>query len=219
MTSHGLALWGASSTRSMRVQWMFQEQGLEHDNHPIGSRTGETLTEDYGRLNPKRKIPTFQHGDAVLTESAAIALYLSETFPVPDDFYVPSDPMGRARLNEWCYFVMMELDAHTLYVMRRHDGLKEIYGAAPVAVASAEEYFLKQLNAVSGAIDPVDGYLLPEGFSVADILMMTCLDWARMYGIPLPDAWRRYQEHVGARPAYLRAFEINYPGRAVAEMR
>jgi len=38
---------------------------------------------------------------------------------------------ARARLNEWCFFIIAELDAHSLYLIRRHDGLKHLYGEAP----------------------------------------------------------------------------------------
>ena len=35
------------------------------------------------QLNPRHKIPVLQHGSFVLTESAAIIQYLSETFTDP----------------------------------------------------------------------------------------------------------------------------------------
>ena len=104
------------------------------------------------RLNPRHKIPVLRHGSLVLTESATIIQYLSETFPNSTQVYVPSDAVGRARLNEWCYFIMSELDAGSLYVVRRHDGLKQIYGEAPTAVASAKSYFLHNLDAMAARI-------------------------------------------------------------------
>ena len=92
------------------------ELGLEYEFHPIRSRTGETLSAEFLRLNPRHKIPVLRHGTFVLTESAAIVKYLSETFAKPDQFYVPTDAMSRAKLNEWCYFIMCELDAGSLDV-------------------------------------------------------------------------------------------------------
>ncbi len=203
----------------MRVHWMLQELGLAYDFKPIGARTGETQTAAYKKLNPKGKIPTLQHGALVLTESPAILTYLAETFDPPAGFYAPTDPVGRARVNEWCYFVSMELDAHTLYVIRRHDALSEIYGTAPDAVASAKEYYLKQLNAVAGRVDAAGTYLFGDAFSTADILFMTVLDWGRNYGIALPAVLTDYQQRVGKRPAYHRAFGLNYSDRTIAEVR
>ena len=50
--SHDLTLWGVGTSRTMRPHWMLLELGLEYDFHAIGSRTGETQTDEFMRLNP-----------------------------------------------------------------------------------------------------------------------------------------------------------------------
>ncbi|MCG8690102.1 MAG: glutathione S-transferase family protein [Minwuiales bacterium] len=219
MTAGKPLVWGIGTTRTVRAHWMLREFGVDYETRPIRSRTGETYTDEFLALNPKHKIPVLQHGSVVLSESAAIATYVSETFDPPAGFYVPANPAERGRLNEWCYFVISELDAHTLYVIRRHDGLKEIYGEAPVAVESAREYFLDQMNAMAGRVEAAGKYLFGDDLSVADVLLMTCLDWARLYHIPLPDILAAYQARVDDRPAYREAFEFNFPGLDIRKAR
>ena len=217
MADDKITLWGHGSGRAMRVHWVLQEFGLDYDVRPIQSRTGETLSDEYTALNPKQKIPTLQHGDLVLTESPAIISYIADSFDPPPGFNAPRDPVGRAKVNEWCVFVAMELDAHTLYVIRRHEGLPEIYGPAPEAVASAKEYFLKQLSAVAPRVDAAGNYLFGDDFSIADILLVTCLDWGRRYDIELPEPLYAYLQRAIERPAYQRAFELNYNGLRTLE--
>ena len=106
---------------------------------------------------------------------------------------------------------MTELDAHSLYLIRRHDGLKEIYGEAPEAVASAREYFLRQVNAIAGKVDSEGDFLLGNKLSTADIILMSCLDWAMMYEFELPRALVDYHRRVAQRPMYDRAMRLNYP--------
>lgn len=209
-----ITVWGVSSTRAMRVYWTLIEFSLDYDMRPIGARTGETQTDEYGKLNPKRKIPVLQHGDITLSESAAIATYLAETFAPPADFFVPRTALERARVNEWCYFVMTELDAHTLYLLRRHEGLAHIYGAAPEACASARDYFLKQVNAIADAVEAAGNYLMGDKLSVADIIFVTCLDWAIAYGFALPQPLLDYHARVAARPSYRQAMRVCYPERS-----
>lgn len=210
-TSDKIIVWGIGSTRAMRVHWTLAEFGLDYEVKPIRSRTGETQTAEYLALNPKGKIPVLCHGPLVLSESAAIIEYLTGTFPPPADFFVPTDATDRAKLYEWCFFVMTELDAHSLYLIRRHHGLKEIYGAAPEAVASAREYFLKQINAVADLVSAAGAYLMGNKLSIADIILMTCLDWAILYDIDLPPALRAYHERVAVRPKYQQAMRLTYP--------
>src|ERR1700683_1743003 len=104
--SHDLTLFGVGTSRTIRAHWMLQELGLEYESHPIQSRTGETVTDEFRRLNPRHKIPVLQHKSFVLSESAAILHYLSEAFPDLEKIYAPYRTQPRAALNEWCYFIM-----------------------------------------------------------------------------------------------------------------
>jgi glutathione S-transferase len=53
--------------------------------------------------------------------------------------------------------------------------------------------------------------VLDDRLSVADILLMTCLDWAVSCGISLPEPWSHYREQVAVRPAYQAALKKNFP--------
>ena len=207
---HDLTLYGIGTSRTMRAHWMLLELGLEYQSVPIQPRTGETLTEDFRRLNPRHKIPVLQHGSFVLSESAAIIQYLSENFPDASRLYVPRDPQARAELNEWCYFIMTELDAASLYVVRRHEGLTHIYGAAPTAVEAGKTYFSHNLEAMTPRIARAP-YLLGEQLSTADILLMTCLDWAAVSNLTLPPEVVEYRQRIAQRPAYRAAMRRNFP--------
>ena len=46
-------------------------------------------------------------------------------------------------------FIAMELDATSLYVLRRHEGLPEIYGEAPTANRAARDYFDRMIEAAA----------------------------------------------------------------------
>jgi glutathione S-transferase len=205
-----LTLWGVGTSRTMRAHWMLLELDLEYHFHPIGSRTGETLANEFKQINPRHKIPVLQHGSFVLTESAAIIQYLSEAFANPERIYVGSDNESRAALSEWCYFILSELDASSLYIVRRHEGLRHIYGEAPTAVKAAKDYFLHNLEAMAPRIVHGGPYLFGDQLSAADILLMTCLDWALSDKITLPEPVQQYQKRVAARPAYKAALTRNF---------
>jgi glutathione S-transferase len=209
--AHDLTLWGVGTSRTIRAHWMLLELGLDYVCHPVRSRTGETLSEEFMRLNPRHKIPVLRHKSFVVTESAAIIQYLSESFANPQQLYVPRDAEARATLNEWCYFIISELDAGSLYVMRRHEGLPQIYGEAPVAVEAAKNYFTHNLEAMAPRIAMQPPYLFGELLSTADILLMTCLEWALLTQISLPDPVSAYRQRIAQRPAYQLAMKKNFP--------
>ncbi len=204
-----LILWGTGTSRTMRPHWMLLELGQEYITRPIKARTGETLAPEFRRINPRHKIPVLRHGSFTIAESAAIVQYLADTFPSPS-IHAPVDAAGRAVLNEWCYFIMTELDAASLYTVRRHLGLKHIYGEAPTAVDAAKKYFAHNLEAMAPRIGIETPFLLGSRLSAADILLTTCLDWAIAEGLALPDSVMEYRRRMTRRPAYRDAFARNY---------
>jgi glutathione S-transferase len=206
-----LTLWGVSTGRTLRALWALHELALDYTLHPIQPRTGETQRAAFARINPRQKIPVLQDGDFTIAESPAIVAYLSDTYGTPANALVPSDPRQRAQWLEWCFHIAMELDATSLYVMRRHRDLKHIYGEAPTAVDSASKYFETQLRHAAQALSDGRVFLVGERFSSADMLLTTCLVWAINYGVPVPRVCCDYLGRIAKRPAYQAALRANLP--------
>jgi glutathione S-transferase len=201
-------LWGTGTTRTLRPIWVAEELGLDYELIRMGPRTGETSTPAYTRMAPKQKIPFFRDASVQLSESLAICRYLVAAHP-GGPFHVPVTPAGQAKLDEWCCYIYGELDETSLYVMRRHRDLASLYGEAPAAVAASSEYAARHLGIVAQLIGDEET-VLPEGFSLADVLLMTCVIWAEAYGVTVPDSLIAYRQRIGVRPAYQRASEINF---------
>ena len=153
-------LWGAGTSRTIRAHWALHELGLDFELRPILPRTGETQTAEFTALSARQKIPLLQDNGLILTESAAIVAYLSDAYGQPHNRLLPVEPRARARCLEWCFFVISELDATSLYVMRRHGDLRHIYGEAPTANVAAAEYFQKQMRTVERALSDNPQYIL-----------------------------------------------------------
>jgi glutathione S-transferase len=204
-------LWGCTTSRTVRAHWALRELGLDYRCEPILPRSGETRSPLFTQVNPRQKIPVLQDGGFTITESAAIINYLSAVYGREGNRLVPTDSLGRARYDEWCFFVMTELDATSLYVIRRHAGLPEVYGEAPAAVEAAGAYFQRQVQTVNAALDDGRPWLLGDEFSGADMLLATCLEWALAYRLPFADGLRGFLERATARPAYAAALRANQP--------
>ncbi len=204
-------VWGVGTPRTLRVYWALHELNLDYQSRPIGSRTGETRTDAYRALNPREKIPTLQDGDWVLVESAAIVTYLAETYG-EDNYLIPAPgTRERAAYFEWCFFVLSELDAQSLYVIRRHGDLANVYGAAPNAVRAAAEYFEKYVGVAERELADGRPFILGEQFTGADILLSSCLVWAKFLDLKIEPGLQQYLERNTARPAYRAAFTANFP--------
>jgi glutathione S-transferase len=209
-----LVLWGAGTSRTLRAHWALHELSLDYDCRPILPRSGETKTPEYTMLNPRQKIPLLEDGDFKIAESPAIAAYLSNTYGTPENALIPTNPREYATWLEWCFYAATELDATSLYVMRRHGDLKHIYGEAPVALESAAGYFATQLRHAEQALQDGRPFLVGGRFSTADMLLATCLTWAVNYRVPVTGACLSYMERITSRQAYHAGVVANTPRTA-----
>jgi glutathione S-transferase len=204
-------LWGVGTGRTLRPHWALHELDLAFEYRPISPRSGETRTPEFTALTARQKIPLLQDNGLVLTESAAIVWYLSETYGLDHNRLVPEYPRDRARCLEWCFYILGELDESSLYVMRRHGDMRQVYGEAPTAIEASAVYFRKQMRTVERALNTDPNYILGQRFSAADILLSTCITWAMDYGIPMADSVIAYNARVTARPSYAQAQRTNGP--------
>jgi glutathione S-transferase len=213
-----LTVWGVGTTRTMRVQWLMFELGLDYETQRIESRTGETQNPSYLKLNPKQKIPSLLDGDFVVTESTAIMRHLRRCYDTLGYDQYQQTLEGQAVYDEWLSFMLMELDATSLYVVRRHRDLHAIYGEADNAVSSSIAYFEKMISAVE---DQIEGRQFVWGscFSELDIHLTILLDWAMAVDAKVPEAFVNYYETMTHRDAYVAARKFNYSGLQLPTVR
>ena len=202
-------LWGVGTSRTIRAHWALIELNLSYKTEIIRTRTTDTETAAFKSVNPRQKIPVLQDGTLTMGESAAIVTYLAESYSTEQVRLIPDNPKARAKYFEWMSFICMELDATSLYVLRRHWSLPEIYGDSPVANKASEDYFNRMITAADKLKNPKQKYLLETGFSGVDILMATTLKWAIDYNQKIPTNFMEYLDHMGNRPGYIAALEAN----------
>ena len=202
-------LWGVGTSRTIRAHWALIELNLSYKTEIIRTRTTDTETAAFKSVNPRQKIPVLQDGTLTMGESAAIVTYLAESYSTEQVRLIPDNPKARAKYFEWMSFICMELDATSLYVLRRHWSLPEIYGDSPVANKASEEYFNRMITAADKLKNPKQKYLLETGFSGVDILMTTTLKWALDYNQKIPNDFMEYLDQMGNRSGYIAAIEAN----------
>lgn len=204
-----MQIWGGATTRTQRAHWMAHELALDYEAKLIGPRTGETQRAEFRTLNVKEKVPVLVDDGFVLTESAAIVTYLADTYGTETGLVPSSRTRLRAQYNEWLSYVQMELDAHTLYILRKHIDLAHLYGEAPTAVAAAIEGFKKQIAFADRRLEG-HAHLVGDGFTGADIMLTTCLTWGQACGIELPPSLDEYARRMTSRAAYKSAAKLNF---------
>lgn len=182
----------APNTRSTGVRVLLEELGVPHRLQTLNMRAGEHLGEAYRRVNPMAKVPAIRHGEALVTEQAAIYLYLADLFPASGLAPAVTEP-ARATYLRWMVFYgscfePAVIDRH----LQREPG--------PRALSAYADYD-SVIARVVEALTP-GPYLLGERFSAADILWGGALGWTMGFGIVAPHpVLTAYVERIRSRPA------------------
>ena len=94
-------------SRGQTVRWMLEEIGQPYDTELLDY--GTTMkAEPYLSINPMGKVPAIQHRGKVVTEVAAICLYLADAFP---EAGLAPDPRDRADYYRWLFFASGPVEA------------------------------------------------------------------------------------------------------------
>lgn len=205
-----LNVYGCPHTRSQRVIWALEEAGAVYAYHKIDLLAGAGRDPNYLALNPGGKVPTLVDGELILTESAAICTYIGDRFPA-SGLTPPVGSPERAHYNQWCFFVMSELE-QPLWTITKHRFALPEKRRVPAVIETAQwEWGVAAKILASGLAE--QEFLVGGRFTAADILAAQTLAWARAFKMSLdPGGLDTYADRLLARPAALRAAEREQNG-------
>jgi glutathione S-transferase len=192
-----MKLYGFGPTRSLRALWGLRELDAEFEFVPVDLVAGEHRKPDFLRLNPAGKLPVLVDGDVVVTESAAIVLYLGEKYPAKG--LMPKDLAARAQVYRWIMFAVTELE-QPLWRMARHKNVYPEHKRLPADIALASEEFVAMAAVLDRHMEDRD-FVVGDHLTAADCVMAYTLDWGNMVHL-LDDCprLRAYVERMYARP-------------------
>ena len=188
--------------RSFRVLWLLEELGLDYEVAYYSIRDGSMRRPEFLALSPAGRVPVLEHHGAVWVESAAIVQLLCETHPQAGLAPAPGD-RDRA-----LYLEMLGL-SETMGCLLENLNLNHVFLRPPARPSAAVVKLLTaRLRALLASLETrMEGdYLLPSGFSAADVMLAYGFELARYY-VDLA-AYPRliaYWDRLRARPAYTRA--------------
>lgn len=199
-----LTLHYAPRSRASTTRVLLDELGAPYDLHVLNMRGGELKSPDYLAVNPLGKVPALTHGDTVVTESVAIALYAGDLFPQAGLTPAIGDPRRGAYLR-WMVFYAACFEPALMDKVLGHDpGPQSPYGTYDKVMETLAEQLGKA------------PYLLGDEITVADIHWGAALRWTLMFKL-VPDlpVFTEYAERITSRPSFQHVFQDE--GRLDAE--
>ncbi len=198
----------SASGNCYKVRLLLAQLGLPYERVPVDIFGGDTLSDDYARINPARQTPVLERDGAdPLSESGAILVHLAEGTE-----YLPEDPDERAQALRWLFFEQAEvipgiagLRFRLITERIRPDG-REVQWRTSVGNAA--------LKVLDERLEKSD-YLAGDSYSVADISLFAYVHVANEAGFELSDypAVQGWIERVEATEGFMNDLEP-YPPNA-----
>jgi glutathione S-transferase len=188
-------------SRGRIIRWMLEEIGQPYRTELLDYDT-TMKAPAYLSINPMGKVPAIRHGDTVVTEAAAICAYLADAFPEAQLAPPPGDRL-RGPYYRLLFFVAGPLEAAAA---------NKIMGfAVPEERERMMGYgrFEHVINALEAAVSRGE-YLVGDRFTAADVYVGSHIDFGMQFGtLEKRPAFEQYRRRLSARPAAMRAKEID----------
>ncbi|QDZ02390.1 glutathione S-transferase family protein [Nitratireductor mangrovi] len=193
-----LTFYHAPWSRSSSVFWLLEELGVEYKLEIVDIRGEGGAPEAYRAIQPNKKVPAIDHDGRIVTERAAITIYLCDTFPEAALAPAISDPM-RAAYLKWLVYADAVFDPA---VSARVHGLDYVsndysFGLFDDMVRHVEEHLT------------TNAFMCGDRFTAADVQMGSAIGYTMevLKVLPERDAFKAYMSRIEARPAAKRADE------------
>ena len=196
-----LILYTNPMSRGRIARWMLEEVGQPYKTEVL-DYASTMKAPAYLAINPMGKVPALRHGDAVVTETAAICAYLADAFP-QSGLAPPPGHRLRAPYYRWLFFTAGPVEAASsnkalgVVVPPERERMMG-YGNIALVLKTLED-------AVSRG-----NYLAGDSFTAADLYVGSHLGFGMMFGtIEKRPAFEQYWQRLSSRPACLRAKELD----------
>ncbi|WP_011581027.1 MULTISPECIES: glutathione S-transferase family protein [Chelativorans] len=189
-----LTFYHAPWSRSSAILWLLEELGIDYRMELVDIRAG--APEEYRLIQPSKKVPAIDHDGTIVTERAAIAIYLGDAFP--EAGLAPA--IGDADRAEYLTMLVYHDAVFDPVISAKVKGLSYIsndysFGLFDDMVANMERK-LSQRPFVAG-----------DRFTLADVIFGAGINFTMniLKGLPERPVFKDYLARVTDRPSYKRS--------------
>jgi len=188
-----LTLYHAPWSRSSAMLWLLEELGQPYEIALTDIRMQGGLPESYRAIQPNKKVPAIDHDGTIVTERAAISIYLCEQFPQAGLAPAVGDP-DRAAYLTWLVYADSVFDPVLAAKAHGTDYMGSGYSYGSFAEMTA--HLDRTLSARP--------YIAGDRFTAADVQIASGIHYGIQVLKILPETspLTTYLARVFARPAY-----------------
>jgi glutathione S-transferase len=198
--NRAITLFHAPHSRSGAVRILLEELGAPYSLETVNLKAQDTHTPRYLEVNPMGKVPAILDGEVLVTEQAAIMIYLADLFPQAGLAPALDDPLRGPWLRWMAFYGNCFEPAVVDLAMKREP--------APFSTCPYGDYDT-MLSTLTEQLRR-GPWLLGERFTAVDVLWGYALGWTSAFKLvpELPEI-TQYLERFNARTAAQRVTALD----------
>lgn len=181
---------------------VIEELGLSPKVVKMDLKAGDTKKPEFLKLNPNGMVPVIVHDDVPIFESAAITMYLGETFGVAKGLY-PAPGPKRAEVMKWLTWTHVTLGEAVYRWARNTQGWVPPAEASATAGESGRVDMQKYLTIFDKNLQGRK-FITGNDYTIVDGHMNSMMDWMRHMKADFSACANinEWSKRIGERPAY-----------------
>ena len=193
-----IVLYYAVRSRAFRMLWFLEELGRPYRLEMLDLNAGDHKRPEFLKLNPMGKVPTLVDQGAVIAETGAMLVHLSDKYSPGELAPLIKEP-SRAEYLKWLFFAAG--------VMEPAFGEKFFKWEMPPRRAAWGSFDDMERTTAAG-VEP-GPLLLGDQFTAADVFVASNLHWGLLSNLfPKDGPIADYVGRCAARPALKRALQM-----------
>jgi glutathione S-transferase len=200
-------LFASPGSSSFASHVVLQEIGAPFElalitHHGVGA---DTHKPEFQKMNPKGRVPVLTDGKFVLTESAAILIYLASQHQ--EAGLMPAGPDGLVRAVEWFNWLSSAVHAVAVRMVWRADFFSGDPATHPAIVSKGHEHLAHAHALIEQRLQDRD-FAVGNAYSIVDPYLLVYFRWGNRMQLDMAGrfpAWTAHARRLEARPAVQRA--------------
>lgn len=198
----------APRTISLAAHIALEEAGVNYDLHEVDFSQQEQRSEAYLQLNPKGRVPTLETDRGIITETAAILLYLAQAFPRAQLAPV-NDPFELAKIMEFNTYL-----ASTVHVAHAHRVRGERWVDDEAAIKAMQAKVPQNMSDCFRLIETQmfqGPWVMGEEYTICDPYLFSISTWLEGDSVDLQEFPQLAEHHrrMRSRPAVERVLPLH----------
>ena len=207
--SFSMQLYYSPGACSLAPHIVLEEIGKPYQRQLVSSMDGSTQSPEYLKINPKSRVPALRVGDAIITEVAAIMVYLATANPSAKLLATTANNLAYS--IEWLSWLGSGVHALSIAQNWRTERFSDDQSTYHSIRTKGMNNLVDAYQLVEQRMQGCDIWAVNNTYSIVDPYLLVFYRWGNRLGVDMQEgfpSWTKHTIRMLDRPAVNAVLEV-----------